>query len=346
MHPRDVAGIEFWQKLCHQARLGRAKSQPQQANKHMSRNRVKKGRPVSGWLILDKPFELGSTPAVSRIKWLFGAQKAGHAGTLDPLATGVLPIALGEATKTVPYIVDGTKSYRFTAHWGVQTNTDDAEGEATAISEKRPAIAEIEALLPSFTGIVSQVPPAFSAIKINGERAYNKARDGEDVQLQARDIEIDSLVVIEHSGDQTIFEVECGKGTYVRALARDMGKQIGCYGHVTSLRRTLVDPFEDADAVSMAQLDQIEKDHGDDRDARFAALDALLIEAGEAMDGFPRIDADDHQAQRIRLGNPAFLRGRDAPVAGDDVCAFHKGQLLAIGDIAQGAFKPKRVFNG
>ncbi|MEO1747810.1 MAG: tRNA pseudouridine(55) synthase TruB, partial [Pseudomonadota bacterium] len=192
---------------------------------------------------------------------------------------------------------------------------------------------------------ISQVPPAFSAIKINGERAYNMARDGEEVELQARDIEIDALNIIDHAGDETVFEVECGKGTYVRALARDMGKQLGCYGHVTNLRRTLVDPFEDSDAISMDQLDNIEAEFGDDREARFAALDQLLIYPGNAMDGFERIDADDNQAQRIRLGNPAFLRGRDAPVAGDDVCAFHKGQLLAIGDIAQGAFKPKRVFN-
>ncbi|MEL6818855.1 MAG: tRNA pseudouridine(55) synthase TruB [Pseudomonadota bacterium] len=312
----------------------------------MARNRLKKGRPVSGWLILDKPLELGSTPAVSRIKWLFGAQKAGHAGTLDPLATGVLPIALGEATKTVPYIVDGTKSYRFTAKWGAQTTTDDAEGEVTERSDERPDRADIEALLPDFTGVISQVPPAFSAIKINGERAYNMARDGEDVKLQARDIEIDALNIIDHSDNETVLEVECGKGTYVRSLARDMGKQLGCYGHVTKLRRTLVDPFEDSDAISMDQLDKIEAEFGDDRQARFAALDQLLIDPGKAMDGFERIDADDNQAQRIRLGNPAFLRGRDAPVAGDDVCAFHRGQLLAIGDIAQGAFKPKRVFNG
>ncbi|MEO0542281.1 MAG: tRNA pseudouridine(55) synthase TruB [Pseudomonadota bacterium] len=312
----------------------------------MARNRVKKGRTISGWLVLDKPLELGSTPAVSRIKWLFGAQKAGHAGTLDPLATGVLPIALGEATKTVPYIVDGTKSYRFTAKWGSQTTTDDAEGEVTATSDARPDRSAIEALLPDFTGVISQVPPAFSAIKVNGERAYNMARGGEEVELEAREIEIDALNIVGHTGDETVFEVECGKGTYVRALARDMGQKLGCYGHVVNLRRTLVDPFEDSDAITMAQLDAIEEEHGEDREARFAALDQLLIDPGRAMDGFERIDADDNQAQRIRMGNPAFLRGRDAPVAGEDVCAFHKGQLLAIGDIAQGAFKPKRVFNG
>ncbi|MEL6919548.1 MAG: tRNA pseudouridine(55) synthase TruB [Pseudomonadota bacterium] len=310
----------------------------------MARNRVKKGRPVSGWLVLDKPLELGSTPAVSRVKWLFGAQKAGHAGTLDPLATGVLPIALGEATKTVPYVVDGTKAYRFTAKWGLQTTTDDADGEAVATSENRPDRAALEALLPKYTGIVSQVPPAFSAIKINGERAYKKAREGEDVALEARDIEIDALTIVRHDKDETVFEVECGKGTYVRALARDMGRDLGCYGHVISLRRTLVDPFEESDAIKMADLNRIEDEAGDDLDARYAALEALLIDAGEAMEGFPRLDLDDTQAQRIRLGNPAFLRGRDAPVAEVDACAFHKGQLLAIGDVAQGAFKPKRVF--
>ncbi|MEL6437258.1 MAG: tRNA pseudouridine(55) synthase TruB [Pseudomonadota bacterium] len=310
----------------------------------MARNRVKKGRPVSGWLILDKPLELGSTPAVGRVKWLFGAQKAGHAGTLDPLATGVLPIALGEATKTVPYVVDGTKAYRFTAKWGLQTTTDDADGEPVATSQERPDRSAVEALLPDYTGVISQVPPAFSAIKINGERAYKKARDGEDVELEARDIEVDALTVVSHSDDETVFEVECGKGTYVRALARDIGIALGCHGHVTSLRRTLVDPFEESDTVTMADLNAIEDEAGDDIDARFAALDALLIDAGDAMDGFPRVEVDDNQATRIRLGNPAFLRGRDAPVAEEDACAFHKGQLLAIGDIAQGAFKPKRVF--
>ncbi|MEN0000902.1 MAG: tRNA pseudouridine(55) synthase TruB [Pseudomonadota bacterium] len=312
----------------------------------MAHNRVKKGRPVSGWLILDKPIDLGSTPAVSRIKWLFGARKAGHAGTLDPLATGVLPIALGEATKTVPYVVDGTKAYRFTVKWGLQTSTDDTEGEPVATSDARPEKAAIEALLPAFTGIINQVPPAFSAIKINGERAYKKARDGEDVELAAREIEIDALSIVRYSADETVFEVECGKGTYVRALARDLGIKLGCLGHVSDLRRTLVDPFEEADTVTMAELDALEEAHGDDLAARRAALDALLISAGEAMDGYPRIDVDDKQATRIRLGNPAFLGGRDAPIAADDACAFHNGNLLAIGDIAQGAFKPKRVLQG
>ncbi|MEM1376271.1 MAG: tRNA pseudouridine(55) synthase TruB [Pseudomonadota bacterium] len=310
----------------------------------MARNRVKKGRPVSGWLILDKPLELGSTPAVSRIKWLFGAQKAGHAGTLDPLATGVLPIALGEATKTVPYVVDGTKAYRFTATWGLQTSTDDADGEPVFHSEVRPTREAVEALLEKFTGVISQVPPAFSAIKIKGERAYTKARSGEEVELEARNVEIDALTIVEHSDESTVFEVECGKGTYVRALARDIGKDLGCFGHVTSLRRTLVDPFEESDTVTMQSLDKIEAEAGDDLQARFAALDALLIDAGDAMDGFPRIEVDATQANRIRLGNPALLRGRDAPVSEVDACAFHKGRLLAIGDIAQGAFQPKRVF--
>lgn len=309
----------------------------------MPRQRVKKGRPISGWLVLDKPLELGSTQAVSRLKWLFGAQKAGHAGTLDPLATGLLPIALGEATKTVPYVMDGTKAYRFMVRWGVQTTTDDAEGETMNTSDKRPARADIEALLPRYTGIIHQTPPQFSAVKIDGERAYALARQGKDAAIAEREVEIDALSIAAHEDGTTTFEVDCGKGTYVRALARDMGRDLGCFGHVGALRRTMVEPFDEDDAVTLAELEAAAEAAGEDEQARHAALDALLLDTGEAMDGFPRVDLSDDQAQRIRLGNPAIVRGRDAPVAEDEACAFHKNRLLAIGEIAQGAFQPKRV---
>lgn len=309
----------------------------------MSRQRKKKGRPVSGWLVLDKPLEMGSTQAVSKIKWLFGAQKAGHAGTLDPLASGLLPIALGEATKTVPYVVDGAKAYRFTVSWGVQTTTDDGEGEVLERSDKRPARAEIEALLPRYTGAIEQTPPQFSAIKIDGERAHAIARQGEAADIAPRTVHIDALSITAHDGETTTFEVECGKGTYVRALARDMGRDLGCFGHISALRRTLVEPFEEDDAITLPELEAAASSAGDDPAARQAALDAVLLDTGEAMDGFPRIELSDDQARRVRLGNPAIVRGRDAPVAEDEACAFHGGKLIAIGEIAKGQFEPRRV---
>ncbi|TKB75366.1 MAG: tRNA pseudouridine(55) synthase TruB, partial [Mesorhizobium sp.] len=182
----------------------------------MARRGKKKGRPISGWLVLDKPVGMGSTEAVSKIKWLFQAEKAGHAGTLDPLASGMLPIALGEATKTVPYVQDGAKVYRFTVAWGEERSTDDLEGPATKNSDRRPAEADVRALLSKYTGVIMQTPPQFSAIKIAGERAYDLARDGETVDIPAREVEIGRLDLVEHMADRTIFEVECGKGTYVR----------------------------------------------------------------------------------------------------------------------------------
>ena len=298
--------------------------------------RKKKGRPVSGWLVLDKPYELGSTQAVGKIRWLFQAKKAGHAGTLDPLATGVLPIALGEATKTVPYVTDGEKAYRFTVRWGTETTTDDAEGEATETSVARPDRAAIEALLPTFTGDIQQTPPAFSAIKIDGKRAYAEARAGKDVQLEPRTVTIDTFDLIDcMDEDNTVFEITCGKGTYVRALARDMGRALGCYGHIKDLRRTFVEPFEETDAVSLDTLITLEGD--------FDALDKLLISPREAMDGFEELRMNDDEARRIRQGNSVIIRGKDAPVSATDVCAINHGDLIAIGDIERGEFQPRRV---
>ncbi len=222
----------------------------------MARQRKKKGRPVSGWLIFDKPKGMGSTEAVSKIKWLFKAEKAGHAGTLDPLASGMLPIALGEATKTVPYVMDGTKIYRFTVTWGAERTTDDLEGEVTVTSDTRPDETAIKALLPKYIGVLAQIPPKFSAIKIAGERAYDLARGGEEIEIPARDVEIDRLDLIECTDTSTaIFEVECGKGTYVRSLARDMGRDLGCYGHISDLRRIEVAPFDESDFVTLAELE-------------------------------------------------------------------------------------------
>ena len=298
--------------------------------------RRKKGRAISGWLVLDKPYDFGSTQAVGKIRWLFDAQKAGHAGTLDPLATGVLPIALGEATKTVPYITDGEKSYRFTVQWGVETNTDDAEGEAVNTSEKRPNRSEIEAILNDYIGDIQQAPPAFSAIKIDGKRAYAEARAGREIVLDARTVTIETFELIECPDDNhSVFEVTCGKGTYVRALARDMGRQLGCYGHIQQLRRTYVEPFEEVDAISLETLTTLE--------GNVDALDKFLISPLQAMDGYTEIRMSEDEVRRIRMGNPIILRGRDAPIEEEDVCAVYKGDLVAIGDVEKGCFQPRRV---
>ncbi|WP_404926134.1 tRNA pseudouridine(55) synthase TruB [Mesorhizobium sp. ORM16] len=323
----------------------------------MARRGKKKGRPVSGWVVLDKPVGMGSTEAVSKIKWLFQAEKAGHAGTLDPLASGMLPIALGEATKTVPYVQDGAKIYRFTVAWGQERSTDDLEGPVTRDSDRRPVEAEVQALLPKYTGVIMQTPPQFSAIKIAGERAYDLARDGEEVDIPAREIEIGRLDIVEHGADHTVFEVECGKGTYVRSLARDMGRDLGCFGHISELRRIEVEPFTAEDFVTVAELEAArfgEQGHGTQQPSPdsieapidFGAIDALLVDTSAALDCLPQIAISDDAATKIRLGNPVIIRGRDAPVEAEEACATARGKLVAIGAVEQGMFKPKRVFAG
>ncbi|OWV81179.1 tRNA pseudouridine synthase B [Rhizobium sp. R634] len=309
----------------------------------MSKPRKPKGRPISGWLILDKPVDFGSTEAVSKIKWLYKAQKAGHAGTLDPLASGMLPIALGDATKTVPYVMDGRKIYEFTVSWGEERATDDLEGEVTQSSDKRPSEQQIRDILPSYIGTISQVPPQFSAIKIAGERAYDLAREGEAVEIPSREVEIFRLTLLACPDANTAhFEVECGKGTYVRALARDFGRELGCYGHVSGLRRTFVAPFAEGAMVPLADLVALEAI--EDMDERLAALDALLIDTCEALSALPHLVINDDQAHRLKMGNPILVRGRDAPIAESEAYATARGRLIAIGEIGQGEFRPKRVF--
>lgn len=317
----------------------------------MARQRKKKGRPVSGWVILDKPKGMGSTEAVSKIKWLFNAEKAGHAGTLDPLASGMLPIALGEATKTVPYVMDGTKVYQFNVAWGEERNTDDLEGEVTKTSDKRPTKEEILAVLPEYVGVIMQTPPQFSAIKINGNRAYDLAREGEKIEIPAREVEIDSLELIDITPEgHAVFEIECGKGTYVRSLARDIGRKLGCYGYIAELRRIEVSPFTEDDFVELSELERVAPEKSEpDQDGNlpvrdFSALDDLLIETGAALEFLPQYPLSDDQAHRVKMGNSVILRGRDAPVDEDEVCVTQKGKLLAIGMIEKGQFKPKRVF--
>lgn len=308
----------------------------------MSKPRKPKGRPVSGWLILDKPLDFGSTEAVSKIKWLFKAQKAGHAGTLDPLASGMLPIALGDATKTVPYVMDGRKIYEFAVAWGEERSTDDLEGEVVQSSDARPSEEDIRALLPKYTGVISQVPPQFSAIKIDGNRAYDLAREGETVDIPAREVEVFRLSLLGCTPNLAHFEIECGKGTYVRSLARDFGRDLGCFGHIASLRRSFVAPFAEEAMVPLAELVALEKIENDDE--RLEALDAFLIDTGEALSNLPHIAITEDQAHRLKMGNPIILRGRDAPMAEPEAYATSRGKLVAIGEIGEGEFRPKRVF--
>ncbi|MFD2258198.1 tRNA pseudouridine(55) synthase TruB [Chelativorans composti] len=311
----------------------------------MARRGKKKGRPVSGWIVLDKPYKMGSTDAVSKIKWLFGAQKAGHAGTLDPLASGLLPIALGDATKTVPYVMDGVKVYRFTITWGEERTTDDLEGSVTKTSDKRPTREEIEALLSTYTGVIMQVPPTFSAIKIDGERAYDLAREGAEVEIAPREVEILRLDIVDVPDvDRVVMEVECGKGTYVRSLARDMGRDLGCYGYISDLRRTEVYPFTEDHMVALDTLVEAANEAADEEE-RFAILDQYLLGTEAAMEGIPEVPLHEDAAQRVRMGNPVIVRGRNAPIEAPEAWASVRGRLLAIGVIEQGMFKPRRVFS-
>ena len=303
--------------------------------------RRKKGNPVHGWIILDKGQGMTSTQAVGRVRWLFQAQKAGHAGTLDPLATGILPIALGEATKTVPYAVDGLKAYRFTVRWGTETDTDDAEGRATRTSEIRPTRAKIEAILPQFHGEILQTPPQYSAIKIDGNRAYDLARGGEVVPLEPRPVTIDHLDLVDMpDADTAVFAAECGRGTYVRALARDMGRLLGCLGHVTQLRRTLVAAFHEDQSVTVEEL---EAAHALDDGG--VALNALLQPIELALTDLLEVNVTPSDAARLARGQPVLMRGRDAPIVAGEAFAICKGTLIALCQMEKGELVPVRVFS-
>ncbi len=288
---------------------------------------------VDGWVILDKPVGLTSTHAVSRLKRIYNARKAGHAGTLDPLASGILPIAFGEATKTVPFVQDGEKAYRFTVRWGIETNSDDADGEPVEHSDMRPGVDQIVELLPRFTGTILQRPPAFSAIKIAGQRAYDLARDGEVVEIAPRPVTINSLELVSTTEDSATIEAQCGKGTYVRAIARDLGRMLGCYGHVSALRRTRVGPFSEADLVTLATLEESPES---------AAAHLLSVEAG--LTELPCVVVDRDAAARLRRGQSILLRGRDAPAEGSAYAACG-GVVVATGAVERGELTPARVFN-
>jgi len=297
---------------------------------------------VHGWVILDKPVGMTSTHAVGAIKRLFMARRAGHAGTLDPLASGMLPVALGEATKTVPFVMDGHKLYRFTVRWGEERDTDDAEGRTVEASAARPTPEAIRTALPAFTGVIQQVPPCYSAIKIEGARAYDLARDGEMVELQARPVEIVRLELVETPNvDHAVFEAECGKGTYVRSLARDIGRTLGCFGHVCALRRVEVSPFGEETMISLEELEAMCH--------RAAAGEARLADAlmpvETALDDIPALAISGPDAARLRRGQAVLLRGRDAPSFRGRVYVTAAGRLVALAEMDRGEIVPKRVFN-
>ncbi len=313
-----------------------ARSQEKQTNKKRQK------RDVHGWVVLDKPVGMTSTYAVSVIKHLFTAKRAGHAGTLDPLASGCLPIALGEATKTVPFVVDGRKTYLFTIRWGEERDTDDAEGRVVAMSESRPDATAIRALLPRFTGTIEQVPPRFSAVKIVGERAYDLARDGETVELAPRAVAIHRLELVETPDpDHAMLAAECGKGTYVRSLARDLGRALGALGHVCALRRSRVGPFGESDMISLEPLESLCHRAA----AGEGQLADVLLPIETALDDIPALAVSPADAARLHRGQAVLLRGRDATIFRGMVQVAVSGQLVAIAEVDRGEIVPRRVFN-
>ncbi len=297
--------------------------------------RRRKGRDISGWLIVDKPAGITSTSVVNKVRWAFDAQKAGHAGTLDPAATGVLAVALGEATKTVPFVTDALKCYRFVVTFGQATNTDDAEGEVIAESDLRPSDEDIRTALRSFEGDILQVPPQFSAVKIDGERAYVRAREGEEMEIEPRPLWVESIEMIARPDqDHVELEMVCGKGGYVRSVARDLGKMLGCHGHVLWLRRTWSGAFDAADGITLDRIEDL---------AKTEALDAFLRPLEDGLSDLPEVRCTAEAAARLRNGNPAPVISSDAEY-GDTAWASFDGHAVAVGTYRSGELHPSRVF--
>ncbi|WP_109313586.1 tRNA pseudouridine(55) synthase TruB [Ruegeria sp. AU67] len=297
--------------------------------------RKRKGRDISGWLVVDKPAGMTSTAVVNKVRWAMDAKKAGHAGTLDPEATGVLAVALGEATKTVPYITDALKAYTFTVRLGQATNTDDAEGEVIAQSDARPSDDDIKQALTRFLGDIMQVPPKFSAVKIDGQRAYKLARDGEEVELSARPLWVEELILVDRPDeDHVVLEMTCGKGGYVRSIARDLGAALGCHGHVKVLRRVWSGPFEVDDGLSIEQIDEM---------AKTTALDDYLLPLETGLADLPELKCTPEGATRLRNGNPGMVLASDVEY-GDEAWASLDGKAVAVGIYKSGELHPSRVF--
>ena len=308
-----------------------------------------KGQRVHGWMVIDKPAGITSTQVVGIVKRVFDAQKAGHAGTLDPMATGILAVALGEATKTVPYAMDAEKTYRFTACWGEARDSDDAEGAVTATSSKRPTREEIERVLPRFVGHLEQVPPAYSAIKVHGERAYDLAREGEAIVLEPRTVQVFSARLLGvPDDDHAEFEIRCGKGTYVRAWVRDLAQSLGTLGHVSALRRTRIGAFCERDAIALETLKGF---------MHIPAAFEHLRPISTALDGIPALAVTGPDAVRLRSGNPILIRANqfakitEGQSEGSDLQGLTvflstvEGEPVALAEFAQGELRPFRVFN-
>lgn len=310
--------------------------------------RKKKGQKIDGWLNINKPYDMTSTDVVRVLKRTFKPQKIGHAGTLDPLANGILPIALGEATKTIPFVQDTEKTYEFVATWGEQRSTDDLEGDVVASSDQRPTLDQIKPLLENYIGLIEQVPPKFSAIKINGERAYDLARDGEEFEVPSREVEVYDLKIIDHTDEQTTFEVTCGKGTYVRAIARDIGLDLGCYAYVSALKRKKVGCFGLDNAFSLDFFEEMDNS---------AALEEAILPVHYALDDIPAVMINDQEALKLKQGQalsfiskPDINRLTDAGIDmsnhdPQDAVAMYKGKALAIVEVSKATLKPYRVFN-
>ena len=309
---------------------------------------------LNGWLIIDKPYDMGSTNVVSRLKWLLKPKKIGHAGTLDPLATGVLPIALGKATKTIPFVMDGKKTYRFIVKWGSQTSTDDAEGEITNRSDNRPTVAQIKAILPNFIGDIMQTPPAYSALKIDGVRAYELARKGNIPEMKPRPVHIDDLRIVPmdlsccQTGDmyfqddmlqqETMFEVDCGKGTYVRSLGREMGQMLGCFGHITMLRRIKCGPFSESDTILLANLEK--------NDYNTNALSIIPVDT--ALSDISVLAVNEVQMKRLMNGQTISCKEFDVELlkefTPDTVIGLQfENHIMALAKIERGGIKPFRI---
>lgn len=304
----------------------------------MSRRR--KGKRINGWLVIDKPAGITSTAVVNRVKRLTDAAKVGHGGTLDPLATGVLPLALGEATKTVMYVMDAPKRYRFTVRFGIATTTDDSEGAVLERRDERPSDADIRAVLPSFVGTIMQRPPDFAAVKIQGERAYDIARRGDVVELPEREVRFDEILLIGRpDADHATFEAACGKGAYIRALARDLGHKLGCLGHVTALRRLAVGPFTAQDALTLDALVEI---------VEHDSLPQVLVSVSTALADIPALAVTEPQATRLRSGHsirtsPRLVMGE--PVDDGTIKALAGGDLVALCRLRDGELSPLRIFH-
>ncbi len=297
-------------------------------------SRKKRGRDVHGWVVLDKPLGMSSSQAVGRVRWLLDAKKAGHAGTLDPLATGILPIGLGEATKTMSFLVDASKDYEFTVKWGEERSTGDVEGVVTDTHDHRPDESAIKAILPRFLGVIEQVPPAYSAIKVDGKRAYALARDGKAPELPSRSVTIEALSYLGGTDNacESRFAVTCGKGTYIRSLASDLARALGTVGHVTCLRRNRVGPFREGQGISLEKIEEL--GHG-------APADACVLSVMTALDDIPVLAITTEEADRIRKGQ----RVRHESATGGRLVLLHDDLPVAIVEGKDGVLRPVRVFN-